>query len=592
MPALNEYPMPPLRPEVERDGYGRYLLPNPEEPGRNKSYTRTTTLSKAISDTYNLDQWGKRMVVQGLAIEPTLLDTIDLTQDDRSLRDDLTRVQEAATEASGAHVARERGTQLHYMTEAVDGGHLALDDVPGEYIREVRAYREAMAKAGITIVPEMIERILLNVTANVAGTADRQHVIMPNGKRLVADVKTGRDLSYGWPEICMQLAIYNHADAMLAYADDGTPYWDGVPEVEQNVALVMHVPVDQAKCTLWLVDTAAGWAAVELAHEVRAYRSRRNLAVFLDAKAWGAGDPAPAVVEGTVVPDAPADVFPGMSVETAAEAADVPDDPTFTAARDAYAATVEEIETLKGTWTKGKRRTKAMIEADNYRDAMAADNEGSFTAEQYGLVTRKLRRGYKLDEVPTTAPPPKGPERNELSATELDEADEADEAAASTNAPVFGDAPVDVEGNPSTDGPGVPLSDTPVTPEVRTKYGTLVTKGAPRPIECTEAIDHADPTSEAMAAVYAEYADVWEQFHTDRAQARVDAAQTEAAQAAEAGANTEETDPATARLWAIAGQLDKCTTAEEMGAVYEANADVWTEEMTAYGQARLAENNA
>lgn len=59
------------------------------------------------------------MIVQGLAAEePTLLAAVDLSQDDRQLRDVLTEVAEDAMDASGAHVARERGTQLHYFTEA------------------------------------------------------------------------------------------------------------------------------------------------------------------------------------------------------------------------------------------------------------------------------------------------------------------------------------------------------------------------------------------------------------------------------------------------------------------------------------------
>lgn len=102
-----------------------------------------------------------------------------------------------------------------------DGGHLTLEQIPDEYRREVKAYAETMAAAKIVVPTESIERILVNNIAGVAGTADRLPVIMPNGMRLVADVKTGKDLNYSWAEIAMQLAIYAHADAMLEYGPDG-----------------------------------------------------------------------------------------------------------------------------------------------------------------------------------------------------------------------------------------------------------------------------------------------------------------------------------------------------------------------------------
>jgi hypothetical protein len=614
---LNEYPMPPLRPEVERDGYGRYMLPNPEDPGRIKSYTRATTLSKAISDTYNLDQWSKRMITQGFAAKPELLAAIDLTLDDRELRGPLQDTAEAAFEASGATVARERGTQLHYYTEAVDGGHLTIEQVPAEYRREVKAYVDVMAKAGIKIPTEAIERVLLNVVANVVGTADRQHVIMPNGTKVLADVKTGKDLSYSWPEIAMQLGIYAKADAMLEYDADGDPYWDGVPEVDQRVALVMHVPVDQAKCTLWLVDIEKGWAAVELAHEVREYRkSGRTLAVHFDAKAWGATE-------------APADsgVYAGMSMRRVAagtpehtealrlvtelpesaqdgevrQFAPIPSDTAgfgtdaeaqaleltpMDEARREYDRTKAEIENLKAGWPKGKRRTKAMITAERADDEAFTDPDGVHTPESYGILTRQLRRAFKLDVVPNTAPPPTSDKAPAEIAPGVftSEAVPAGTTVFGNAESLFGAVPQD----PATALPPVPEPmPVPEAAPVTTKYGTPVSKGDPRLIECTESIDRAEPTAEAMAQVYAEYADVWDaSFHTGRAEARISDATARAA--LDAAPPVPEVDPAMARLHSIAAALDACTTAEDMGKVYEANADVWTDEMTAYGQAVLA----
>jgi hypothetical protein len=205
-------------------------------------------------------------------------------------------------------------------------------------------------------------------------------------------------------------------------------------------------------------------------------------------------------------------------------------------------------------------------------------------------LTKALRDAYKLDVTPTTAPPAKG------WGTEVADAVAAGQAAAhkvgdtvtvggteftKTSDNPFGEMPSDFDDT----GAGTPLTVVPDPPvEVKTKYGTPVSKGDPRVIECTETIDRADPTPEAMAQVYADYADVWDaQFHTERASARIEA-ETARIAAAQAPAS----DPHLDRMNAIAAALRACKTTDDMAAVYNAHADVWTDEMTAYGQSILA----
>src|SRR5690606_3682330 len=48
-------------------------------------------------------------------------------------------------------------------------------------------------------------------------------------------------------------------------------------EVDQDRAIVSHLPAGQGRCELHWVDIAAGWEAVQVATQVRQWRKRRGL---------------------------------------------------------------------------------------------------------------------------------------------------------------------------------------------------------------------------------------------------------------------------------------------------------------------------
>lgn len=271
------------RPEPARDRWGRYLLPDPTT-GAIRSYTRTTTLAKALSDTSALERWGKRMVAKGLTLRPDLADVVAMTELDD--RDTLDSMCAAAMEAAGAGGGAAAGAELHGLTERVDLGELRLTDVPDEHVDDVRAYVWTMARAGVEILPEHVERIIVQPGLEVAGTYDRM-VRLPDGRLVIADLKTGKDLGYAWGDIAIQLAIYAHAPVVWSWARED---WDPMPaELDRTVGLVMHLPVGHATCTLWEVDLAAGWEAAQLAADVRAWRGRRSLAQVFTGRPAAAG---------------------------------------------------------------------------------------------------------------------------------------------------------------------------------------------------------------------------------------------------------------------------------------------------------------
>jgi len=270
---------------VRRDRYGRYLLPHPTS-GREAPWTRVTTFAKTISDTYTLNMWGRRMSVKGLTMRPDLYALAASTSLDN--RDALNKIAEQAAEVAGSKTAASLGTALHSFTEVYDRGE--DPQVPSPWDADVRAYAAALEAEGLAVVPDLIERIVLCQRYSVAGTFDRvfrvtrPHVVeigdwafgLEPGELVMGDLKTGRDLSYGWGEIAVQLALYANADRMWDPADR---VHRAMPEVRKDVAVVVHLPVGQAKATVYDVDIAAGWQAAELCAQVRNWRKVQGLAV-------------------------------------------------------------------------------------------------------------------------------------------------------------------------------------------------------------------------------------------------------------------------------------------------------------------------
>jgi len=251
----------------KRDRWGRYLLPDPDT-GKERAWTRATTLASTLADTYGLTKWQMRMVAKGLGMRPDLLALAAAAHvDDKSTLD---KVAGDAKEAAGSSAGANAGTALHAFTEAVDRGEDVT--VPEPWAGDVAAYQRTLQAHKVTTHPDWVERIIVVPEYGVAGTFDRI-VTLDGGRRVIADVKTGKDLSYSWPEIAIQLALYANATHM--WAGDG---WERLPVLDPSEAVVIWLPVGKGDCQLFTVDTVAGWEMAAIAHQVRAWRGRRNLA--------------------------------------------------------------------------------------------------------------------------------------------------------------------------------------------------------------------------------------------------------------------------------------------------------------------------
>lgn len=234
-------------------------------PGGSKPvpYTRATTFVDALDDKSGLMKWKARMASIGLASRPDLQLAIASTELEN--KRELDRIVEQALEAAKASAAATTGTALHQLTERIDLG-LGIDglNLPDEHRASLDAYRTMTE--GIDWYA--IEQRRVCHRHKVAGTADRVAII--DGKATILDIKTG-SIDYALGKIAMQLAMYAHSQPYDVKTS--TTGEDPAP-VNLDRALIIHLPAGKGECTLHWVDIAAGWEAVELAAQVRQWRSR------------------------------------------------------------------------------------------------------------------------------------------------------------------------------------------------------------------------------------------------------------------------------------------------------------------------------
>jgi hypothetical protein len=257
-------------PEVKRDQWGRYLLPHPEG-GKLQAWTRATTFAKSASDTFALAQWQNRMVAKGMSMRPDLYALAASTHPDDKAT--LNRIAEQAKEAAGGSSASAIGTALHAFTEQQDRGESPV--VPEPWTENVSLYTKCLADHSLVIDPQFIETVVLVPEFGVAGTLDRLGRLPQVTHLRVVDLKTGKDLSYGWMEIAVQLFLYSRA---THWYDVATQTLHEMPKVDQDVGNVIHLPVNAKTAALWEVDLSLGATVAQHIGPIREFRKRKDYA--------------------------------------------------------------------------------------------------------------------------------------------------------------------------------------------------------------------------------------------------------------------------------------------------------------------------
>jgi hypothetical protein len=266
-PATEEAPakrQDPKRPEAKR---GRYTLPNPDS-GKSKSWQRVSNFIKLAEDTYHLELWKQRNVAKGLAMRPDLVEALhglDVKLD----KERINNICERAQDIAGAYKMSDEGTALHTSTELADyaGGDLSV--VPPAHRRRVQLYLDALRINGLTVVPDMIERVTASARYEVAGKFDRVYQL-EDGSRVIGDLKTGDSLDLSFPSIAGQLACYE--DGINATGIFNGSRYDTDLKVRTDFGIVVHLPSTREEVSVWKVSLDQGHELLAVCLRVRTQR--------------------------------------------------------------------------------------------------------------------------------------------------------------------------------------------------------------------------------------------------------------------------------------------------------------------------------
>lgn len=314
-----------------------------------------TTVAKIPDDTYALEQWRKRMVAIGMAMSPPLVERVAAHFDNRD------QVDEAAEEAmmlAKAHEAAGRGTAAHRITERIDLDETVIDTPLARAVRE--AWISALEDAGLEIVPEYVERIVVYPDHRICGRFDRLARRWVDGRLVVLDLKTGANAVKYPHSIATQLAMYANAPLMagpLPAAGGTTQDFEPLPaELDRERGVVVHMPAED-KAEVVEIDIAAGWSVVERSvFPVLEWRKRQNLTRQISPVLVLSEDQVPAV---------------GSSVATTSELAAGQDgsepgqqqasDPSANDIHpDRFGWAYDRIEAIKAAGDEPKRRLAAL----------------------------------------------------------------------------------------------------------------------------------------------------------------------------------------------------------------------------------------
>ena len=247
-----------------------------------KSYTRTTTYIDVIEDKSNLDKWGDRMVLLGVAMDPKLTNgALEIDRDARDGKDELNRRAQVAKNLAGASDKADKGTFLHGLSELRDMGEHLPPEISFEDVLDMAAYSEVTKHMG----HKHMEKLVVHDELKIGGTPDRvsfwlgpDELVAPDGQvikdNLITDLKTGTT-EYGGLKMCMQLAIYSRSKLYDWKTGRRTP----LVSVNQDWGIITNVPAGSGEATLYWADLQLGWAAVLVAKEVRRLRSQSRHAL-------------------------------------------------------------------------------------------------------------------------------------------------------------------------------------------------------------------------------------------------------------------------------------------------------------------------
>lgn len=247
--------------EPTRDRWGRPIIDG-------VTYTRVSTLAKALDDTNALLKWGARQTAIGLSKSHDLIALAATT--DPTDKTTLNKIVSQAQERAASTAAASIGTAIHKAIELLDLGQ-DTTGLPQQVMRDARAYQRATLTLGLQ--PLAVETFVVCDQVGAAGTFDRLY--QGPTRALIGDLKTSANPdAHKWAQVAwaIQLAVYAHGKPWLP--GRGIATWADVnlPEPDHKRGVIVHVQQGTGQVRIWSVDIEQGWVAAQIAMEVLAAR--------------------------------------------------------------------------------------------------------------------------------------------------------------------------------------------------------------------------------------------------------------------------------------------------------------------------------
>lgn len=296
--------VPEVPEEIPRGRGGRpkirVLRPDgTDDPLESVTYTRASTLGKALENQRGLDEWRKRMVAWGIGHDRALhLAAASVaTTTEQADKEELGRIADEALTIARAGSGAMVGTAFHTLSDQRQQG-ASLAHLPADVLDGLSAYERLMA--GFEVVA--MEQFVVCDSLEAAGTYDRllsprwpmtapDGTVIEPGELLIDDTKSNRDASYFGPTYACQQAVY--ANGVPYSHKGGRGQWPGGRSPRTDWSLIMHVPMSPPRdadeswrpsddAALWWVNLREGYELAELARLVRAQTNRDDLFVPCD----------------------------------------------------------------------------------------------------------------------------------------------------------------------------------------------------------------------------------------------------------------------------------------------------------------------
>ncbi|MBF6063037.1 hypothetical protein IU500_12320 [Nocardia terpenica] len=230
-------------------------------------------MAKALDDTTALTLWKQAMTAIGIGKDRSLYARISAIVSEvesdiyKSNRSALIEISERAMGIAGGGQKADQGTAMHKFTDILDSGSwpkYVLPELVG-LLREYQASTAALEVADIEVFVVVDE-------LRAGGSLDRL-VRLPDGRLLVADIKTGANEPAYPLGVTTQCAMYAHGQRYDPDTGLRTPLH---PDVDLSTGLLIHLPLEPVggrhRCDLYALDLEWGWETAQTARKVRKLR--------------------------------------------------------------------------------------------------------------------------------------------------------------------------------------------------------------------------------------------------------------------------------------------------------------------------------